>query len=368
MSVVINKAVVHRLNKEQHQEIQKSSLRDQLLPLSDPTVVSLIEGVIDAYGKKGNSLQYGVFDNSGSHGEAPQTIKDYYTNIDGVEDSTFLSLTNTIMKELHREARSTGPATGGHILFIDYQANSSRFLLVAMVKQKPGFGMKGLDVQDLQYIDLGKLHSAARFSFQRWTEYLTASSEEQNDICYLTFIGSSANNESSQYFVRALGCKAGSPSAKATKGVVIHGTKFFRSTEGLDSYADEFKRKVTVYLTNKEANPDDKTARLSEVVELARGIFAKVDIDTVDDLTENLFQHLNSEDVGVPAEFSVNKNELKKLTHIIYKDEALGINFDRGDLGTDSGSRIWYKNGQLTISKLPPKLKADIERQLGIIE
>ncbi|MGR5153197.1 nucleoid-associated protein [Photobacterium swingsii] len=368
MSLCINRAVVHFLNKERHKEIEKSSLRADLLPLEDSTVISLIEGVIDTYGKKGNSLQYGVFDNTGSHGEAPAEIKKYYGLEEDNEDTDFLALTKTIMKELHREARSIGPATGGHILFIDYQSNNARFLLVAMVKQKPGFGMKGLNVEDLQYIDLGKLHSAARFSYMKWEEFLNSSSEGKEGVCYLTFIGSRANAESAQYFVRALGCKAGSPSAKATKAVVSDGTKFFRSRVELKPYANEFKRKLTVYLTEKEASPHDKIARLSDVVEVARSLFPKENMEKVESLVEELFQHLNSEEVGVPSEFNVNKNELKKITHITYQDKDLYINFDRGDLGTDLGSRICYSDGKLTITKLPEKLKMDIERQLGLIK
>ncbi|HHP0469588.1 TPA: nucleoid-associated protein [Vibrio harveyi] len=359
MSIQVNHVIIHKLVKEKNEPIQDNVIRENILPSTSPIILKLIEGVVGVYGKKNNSVQYGVFQ-EGQGGEFPRKFSEYHLPSNGLSESEFKLLAELAMSQLYLSASGVTFATGGFILFADYTQNNTRFLLIAMVKQKPGQQITDdIDVKEVEYIDLSKLHQAARVNFDKYEQFEQADDSEKQDISYLSFVSPGNGDKTSGYFISAFGCQAGSTSSKATELVVSESVKFFKKDETLKQHAASVKEDIIHFLAQKEASGD--SVKLSEIESIARKYF---DPDTADELAEGLISHLNSDDVAVPYEFKVNKKKLERMTHVIFSSPDFKLTFDVNDLGNTSDARFYFDGEQLTIRELPDSLKSELNTVL----
>ncbi|TGZ34911.1 Nucleoid-associated protein YejK [Photobacterium damselae subsp. damselae] len=360
MGVKLNHVIIHELIKEQHNDIQPSKLRNTVLPAENKVITTLIDGIVKLYGRKNNSAQYGVFRNDEGQGDFPENIRAYKKH-DNPTAQEFIALSAVGMTELFKRAENEKLASGGYILFADYtDINHNRFFLIAMVKQKPGYHISGnLTIEDLEYIDLSRLHQAARINFSKLDKYEQADDAERADISYLSFVSPSSNKSTAGYFSLAFGCQAGTSSSTATLRVLSESIKFFKTTPELNQYVTDIKQDITNYLHQKSEAKD--TVKLSEIEKLARRYFPADDEDKAEKLADNLLTHLNSEEVGIPAEFGVSKSKLRQITHLSYKDKSMTLLFDKEELGETPDARIYFNDNKLIINNLPDALKAQLE-------
>lgn len=351
MSILLNKVIIHELVKEQRESIKPSVIRTRVINAKNPSIISLVEGVVELYGKKNNSAQYGVFKTGEGKGDFPSAFKKYY-ELPKTTDDNFREISLIGMEELFKRAESESLSSGGYILFADYISNDIRYFITAMIKQKPGYKITGeLSIEDLEYIDLSRLHQASKISFDKYGEYQKSSELERQDINYLSFV-SPASNKTSGYFILAFGCQAGAPSARATQAVVTESVAYFKNNEDLKDYSTQLRSKLYDYLESKRDSQD--SAKLSEIEKIARQFFPA---ENADQHAERLVEHLNSDEIGVPYEFVVNKSKLQKMTHIVYRGDDLQIIFDKDDLGKDHGAKYCFTGDKLVINELPDALK-----------
>ncbi|KAA1205861.1 nucleoid-associated protein [Vibrio cholerae] len=351
MSIILHHVVIHELVKEQHESIQDPVIKEQTLPTANATIKKLVNGIVDLYGKKDSSAQYGVFRTGDSRGRFPEAFDAYKKGNATVEE--FLNVTKVAMNELYSKAESQSSSSGGYILFADYEYKGNRFFLAAMVKQKPGYKITGeLKVEDLEYIDLNRLHQAAKINFNKFDVFNNADEVERNDINYLSFVSPRNNQKTAGYFILAFGCKAGAPSAKATQAVVRESVAFFKANDVLSDCANDLSKRLYEYLDRKHVSGEP--AKLSEVEKIARDFFPA---DEADDLAEKLVAHLNSEEVAVPNEFSVNKTKLYSMSHIVYKSDDFHVTLDKGDIGQNEDARFYYDGSKLVLQDLPDDFK-----------
>lgn len=78
MGIILNKVIIHELVKEQREGIKPSVIRDHVISATNPSIISLVEGVVELYGKKNNSAQYGVFKTGEGKGDFPLAFDKYY--------------------------------------------------------------------------------------------------------------------------------------------------------------------------------------------------------------------------------------------------------------------------------------------------
>ncbi|MND51871.1 Nucleoid-associated protein YejK [compost metagenome] len=351
MSIILNKVIIHELVKEQREGIKPSVIREHVINATNPSIINLVEGVVGLYGKKNNSSQYGVFKTGEGKGDFPSAFNKYYSHKNAT-DNEFRKISLIGMEELFKRAESESLSSGGYILFADYISNDLRYFITAMIKQKPGYKITGeLSIEDLEYIDLSRLHQASKISFDKYGEYQNSNELERQDINYLSFV-SPASNKTSGYFILAFGCQAGAPSARATQAVVNESVAYFQKNDELKDYAIPLRTKLYDYLESKRDTQD--SAKLSEIEKIARQFFPA---DSADKHAENLVEHLNSDAIGVPYEFVVNKSKLQKMTHIVYRGDDLQIVFDKDDLGRDHGAKYCFTGDKLVINELPEALK-----------
>lgn len=360
MTLAINYAVIHELIKDRHKEIKKPNIREKVLSNKSPAVVSLVAGVHKIYGKKNNSAHYGVFDSNG--GRYPASFHNYWRQFNSEQD--FIDLSKTVMSELQRLASGSGGASGGYILVSDYEVDSTRFLITAMLKKKNGITLsENLEPEELEEIDLNSLHQAARINYGKYQQYQNATDDERLELNYLSFVSPSSSQSAAGYFIVALGCSAGTASAKATRLLVNESVKFFKENN-MGSERFDFKNKLLEYLD--ECVNQEKSAKLSEIGEIARTYFPADEEGKADVLYEKFYSSLNGEEIGIPVEFPVNKSSLQKYTHLKHKTDRWQLLFEKGTLGETVNSEIRFdrENSSLIINEIPKEFVEKIELAL----
>lgn len=354
--MAINKVVVHELVKEQHKDIQDSNFRGAVLDPENAAVIKLLDGVTEIYGTRHNSAHYGTFVNGEGRGAFPDNFEAYK----GFEDPTneqFMALSRVGMQRLYEKASGSKPATGGYILFADYENPQGRYFLTAMIKKTPGLTLTDkLEPEELEQLDLRRLHQAARISFNRFSDYEAADEDAKEELNYLSFISSVNSKSASGYFVTALGCAPGAAATRATDNLLSESKKFFRENEELKPKREEFVNALYEYLDGKER--DGESVKLSEVGHIVTRHIPDIVADKADEFVETYMARMNSEEVAVPVEFPVSRTALNKHTRITAKGNSWKFSFDKGALGEDEAADIYYNRVEesLTLTRLPPDM------------
>lgn len=363
--LIINNVIAHELVKEQHQAIQQSNYRDAVLDTGNELVKKLIIDIIELYGTRGNSANFGTFREDEGRGEFPGQLLEYAA-IQTPNTQQFINISKKAMVSLYQKAESKTASSGGYILFIDYSNRGNRFFLVSMIKQKDGIRFnEQLEPVSLIELDLRRLHQAARINFSRLTAWLAASEDDRQELTYLSFVSPQSNKEVAGYFIEALGCTPGTSSSKATSNVVNECYDYFRNSSVLKPKAREFKEKVLQYLSDKQSAGE--SAKISEIENMARAYFPSEEDGQSDKYANEFSIKLNSDDASIPREFSVSKNSLKKFKQIIAKSDNWEIKFEMIALGEDESAQIYYnrENRKLVINELTDAIISDIEEELA---
>jgi len=188
-------AILHRIRKDRNATgagAATTQKRTARLP-ADERLIRTVEDSLKIYGK--STSGYGTFDTNETVYRFPGLPKGYAAG--GADFIAFTSeATDLIAAKMGDEAFSTG----GYALFLRYSNQGQDWMLVAMLKLKPGTGVneQTLDLSDTLTFDIDHLHEAARVDLGKWQ------AETQP---YLSFIKKRQNGaEVSRYFREALGC------------------------------------------------------------------------------------------------------------------------------------------------------------------
>lgn len=358
----INHVVIHELVKVQHEKIEKSKIKKQTLDRTHPAVTKTVENVVSAYATKKNGAHYGIFKTGEGRGCFPDSFEAYASIGSVSSKEEFIALTKTVMNELYREASNKSASSGGYLIFADYERESVRFFMVAMVKLKEGITLtEELKPEELMHLDLSRLNQAARINFTRITEYLAADEDKRFELSnYLSFVSPGATKAASGYFVQALGCAPGTAAAQATTTLVKESRAFFLKNDYLKPVASRFRSKLISFLREKAEKK--LSVSLPEVGEIARAFIPLKLAEDADDLVSDLIGYLNSERCSVPVEFPVSKVSVEKLTHIRGSADTWDISFDKSALGLTDKADVYYnqKDEKIILSNIPDKLKEQI--------
>ena len=366
MELQINHVIIHELIKEQHKPLEESNMRKKVLPSSDEFVIKLVEGALEIYGRKANAAQYGCFKTK-KVGAFPK-LYDAYSKKKINNANDFKRFSEKTIEEFEESLKegSSSPASGGYILFVDYNQDDNQFFLIAMLKNKPGLQLsQDLLPKELELIDLNKLHQAAKISRTKYYQYKNANDEDKGQITYLSFVSPSNNRAAAGYFIDSLGCEKGNSSTISTRLVLQHVPKFFREQPTLKNEdGRKVKSDLLRYLEDCSSSTPPKIAKLSEIEGIARKYFPNDAVDTADILGEKLFSLLNSDVVGIPVEFSVSNTELKKALNHKLVSSNWSMIVDKNSIGTGEDAEVRYVNKTLVISRLTYEIQQEIEADL----
>lgn len=358
----LNKIIVHELIKKKNKPLEPSNYRAEVLDPESEVVVKLVEGVVKAYGTRKNSSHYGIFE---ANKVFPQGFKKYSELSDSPTDSQFIEISKTAMSQLELAAQNVTLATGGYILFGDYESAGDRFFLVAMIKQTPGLAMsENLEPEELLRLDLDKLHQAARVNFTKLSEYEAASDNNKKTINYLSFISPASGQATAGYFVTALGCSAGSTSAQATKTVLDETKKYFLGNEELKPLHDGFRKDLLNYF--RETAESGESVTLSALGKLVHDHIPLSLAEDSESMVDELIATLNSEEFSVPAEFPVNKRAMHSRTHIKGIATNWTVELERQAIGNTASAPVFYNEAEkkLVLREVPNDVIEMIEKEL----
>lgn len=356
---------MHQLLKERYKDIEPYNKRTSELDIKNELVLKLVQSILSIYGTKYNTSTHGIFNQRiTKQNSFPLTFSSYFNQ----KKIEFYDLSINVMEHLQDKA-SYKAATGGYIFFAEYTIQGVRFLLIAMIKQKPSYSLSNsLDPEIFETLDLSRLSQAAKINFDRYKKAKNKSSSEDDnkeDFTYLSFISPSSAQSMSGYFITALGCQKGLTAAKMTNNVVVECTSFFKNDPLLKNERLKFRSAIIDYLG--ECQEKSIPAKLSSIQEIAKRYMSELkDEKLIDTKSKELLNKLNSDDIGISSEFNVNKSALDKFRKVSYKSKSLSFNFDANLLGENVGAKIYYskKSKSLTIKNLDEDARNKIEEAL----
>lgn len=378
MAFNLSHAVIHSFEKETNSGFVDPTkiVKKDLFDVTIQGVLSLVSSIHFLLGKPGNNVVWGQFGNSDRKENFPDSVS---ALLQKTTAAAFESLTHVALNELVYQAKQESFATGGHVLFAQYEVDKIPFALVAVIKQRDGLRLNANYIPiETKDIDMSKVQQAARINLARLAEFLNPEMLDdevdapidddkgfEKEKTYLCFISRGKGSEASGYFIKALGCEKGVASARATRNAIDMVEKYFKKNDGLKVFRVQAREKVIRYLQQKIQ--DGSHATLDGVYSAAvAGIPAERADLTV--LAEGLKEFLNDEDNQVPDEFVVNSVALNQKIRI--KGESgphWTLFFEKGALGTDENSKVCYlkDEGKIILSAPSEKLCRAIEKALA---
>ncbi|MBQ3643007.1 MAG: nucleoid-associated protein [Candidatus Riflebacteria bacterium] len=363
MTIQINNIVIHELVKEQHHHIQDSIIKDNVLDKNKIVIKSLAQKVINLFGTRNNTTNFGIFDTNAEDTTFQDKFRDYF-NLVAVGEQDFIDLTKAAMDSLYTKAENQSGASGGYILFIDYKTNS-RFFLVAMIKKKDGINLNdNLEPEEITQLELDKLYQVARINFNKYESFQNASEEDRMELSYLNFLKRNSSDGASGYFVSALGCSDNIAPNKVTDNLIKGSLTFFNSQDCLKNNTYNFKNKLLCFLNEKIKAKE--SAKLSEIERVAREFIPAEDIETADNIASQFMIYLNDE-CSIPSEFPVHQSTVTKYTQIRSKTSNYDLKFEKSALGTNEQDKVYYdrEHKKLILSGIPDETIAQIESELA---
>lgn len=364
MSIYIDFAVIHNIVKEKNSlAIAEIDQKEVTLDVTTTPVKALVGSLVSVVGKKNNSVIYGQFRTDHKEGPFPHGLDSYLENTPQ-SNISFLDLTSIALQEIARCAAAEPLATGGYLLFSQYQSQGTLFFIAAMIKHKDGIRLnKDLVPEGVEQLDLSKIYHAVRINISLYEQYrLEVASNEISDKCYIGFIGKSNDGKASGYFVEAFGCEKGVAAGKLIDVIVNSIETFFTQTPELIPLKQQAKEKLLDYLGEKESTGNLAT------IDGIKFAMATLLTEQQQPLLDNLESFLNDEERKIPAEFSVSKRGLQKHLKIkaVDKENGWTMQFERSTLGRTEDSIFFYdeENERLIISSLPTALKSELKKEL----
>jgi len=267
----------------------------------------------------------------------PVLLKDYAS-----AGADFIAFTHEATDLIAAKMGDEAFSTGGYTLFLRYVNLGQDWMLVAMLKLKPGTGVNDqtLDLSDTLSFDIDRLHEAARVDLGKW---------QAGTQPYLSFIKKRQSGaEVSRYFREALGCTEYTDSKHHTQQMRNAFESFCDENAWDQKQRREGRQRVFDYCEAKDkaGEPVNLTA-LSAVI---------------DDQNPAAFsEFVRDNNYEVNETFKPHKATYTRFKRISRSFGSVKISFDVQDI-LDGRVDLDDKSGRLLISNLPDELIAEIKR------
>lgn len=333
----IQEAILHRIIKQRNTTGAGSATtqkRTARLPVDD-RLTRTVEEILKIYNKATSG--YGTFDDNETVYRFPVLLRGYVA-----EGEDFIGFTSEATDLIAAKMGDEAFSTGGYALFLRYTNQGQDWMLVAMLKLKPGTGVneQTLELSDTLSFDIDHLHEAARVHLDKWN----AGTQP-----YLSFIKKRQGGaDVSRYFRGALGCTEYTDSKHHTEKM----REAFDAYVVANAWTSEQKRaarqKIFDYCEAKDkaGEPVNLTALSALIDDQNPGAFS----DYVRD---------NEYEVG--ETFSPHNGTYKRLKRISRTFGSVKVGFDVDDL-ENGGVDFDPDNDYLIIKNLPQDLIDEIKK------
>lgn len=333
----IQEAILHRIIKAKSTSGAGSATthkRTTCLP-ADERLNRTVEDILKIYNK--STSGYGTFDTNETVFRFPVLLRGYV-----VASADFIAFTSEATDLIAARMADESFSTGGYALFLRYANQGQDWMLVAMLKLKPGTGVneQTLELSDTLSFDIDHLHEAARVDLGKW---------QADTQPYLSFIKRRQGGaEVSRYFREALGCTEYTD-AKHHTGQM---REAFEAYATANAWTQERKRtarqRIYDYCDAKE--------RAGESVNLT-ALSALIDDQTPDAFSG----YVRDNAYEVSETFKPHKATYTRFKRISRAFGSVKVSFDVQDLN-DGSVDYDESNDCLVINNLPQELIDEIKK------
>ena len=339
--MVIAEAILHRIEKDKNTSgagSAQSVMRPECLTI-DEKLDRTAADILRIYTK--STSGYGTFDANETVFRFPVLLRDH---IGGGLD--FIAFTQEATRLIAAKMESEGFATGGYALFLRYTSQERDWLLVAMLKLKPGTGVieQTMELSETLSFDIDHLHEAARVDLGKW---------QANSQPYLSFVKKRQGGQDvSRYFREALGCTEYTDSRHNTEKMRDAFESYSERQNWTHDQKRDGRRRVYDYCEAKDkaGEPVNLTALSALVNDQDPGAFS---------------QFVRDEGFEVGETFKPHKATYSRFKRIQRQFGSVKVSFDVQDL---LDGRVDYDdaNGCLVITGLPAEMVEEIKQHKEI--
>lgn len=334
----IQEAIIHRIKKESGQSGDGSTSIDErktLLPIDELTQKAA-EDIRVIYNKVSNS--FGTFNSDTINYPFPAQLQNYAV----AASLDFIEFTVNVVTTIATKMRGEPFATGGYALFVRYTSNGQDWLLIAMLKLKPGTGIDEatMSLKETLNLDIDHLHEAARIDLTKWA----AGTQP-----YLSFIKrGQGKHDVSLYFREALGCTEYTDSKHHTSLALEAVERFCDDQQLTADQRKDVRRKTYDYLEERRAT--DEPANIETMSAVIFGQEPRAFVDFV-----------REKDMEINETFQPNRSVYIRLHRIKGKTGHVSVSFDVDDLNQGRVEYIQAENS-LLIRNIPAQMASEIIR------
>lgn len=329
-------SIIHRIDKDSGETPARlEAAGGELAP--SPALDDLLAGLGDAYHAKAKA--WGRFT---EEGEAANLFAgELAAYLAGT--TRFLDLTCTLAERLTVLIDAHLPA-GGYVLVVDQQQGDTRYLSLALLHHRQGFGVDAsLAVVPSHQLNLTQMTLAARLNLTQWQDG-TASHP------YLSWTRDRGGRKLAEDFQALLGAEEGLDASRETR-TLLKAFSDYVERQDLPEEASREKTEALIDYASDQARRGEPIT-LGELSEL------------VDEQQPKAFyEHIRNSDYGLAPEIPPDKRTLNQFRRFTGRTQGVSISFDSHLLG----SSVEYDEDQdrLIIKTVPKQLREQLKRRQG---
>jgi len=335
--MIIQNVVVHLIDKQ-------ADSGQSILSLSPAGIAesAALEHFLEELNKIYNSKPGKVFGSFiDEKNETDDTVQSSHTLLGNFlnEQISFIDYTHQSMNVLKHYIDQASKATGGYMVFINYTLFGSDFMLIVMLNNVAGIAVdSNLELNNINYLDISKLHLAARIDLSLWQD-------DPQSGRYISMIRGKESNKLSEYFRKFIGSDETINSKQETSELLTAVSQFCDTEIQDNEKKSQFKQKASEYCLEQA----DKGQNV--VIKDFSGYVA-------DNAVDDFMNYVNSEQFTLTDEISPNKTVIRRFNKISGRNQQVSITINEEALG----DTVIYDADKetLTLSDLPATLKAQL--------
>jgi len=336
--------IVHEVKKNNTESEFKLHPRDSENPIDNHSK-KLVKELTDLFRKTGMST--GSFITPETEDDPkPHFVKVLENHFDGSSFDDFVAFSKAATKEFIKKLNASSSSKGGYLWFNHYIYNNDHFLSIVLLRKKHGLALNDLTLDEIERLDLDKLHMAARINLSTW--------KNGSSSKYIAFkVGRDAKGVT-DYFSLFIGCEEQTQSRVDTANL-IEATKQYCIGHNLSAEKTETVKQF-VYDQCVSWKDEEQPVLLDNLSTLLDTSFA---IDKPDEHGKFL-EISQSAPFLLNNEIIIHKDALKGLTRYKGNNTKMRLSFDSELLGE---TVIYDKStGYLEFRDIPSNLKAELNK------
>ncbi len=340
--MLIHEFIIHQVEKQADQGASTLSLSPKSLEVSS-ALENFLADLNKVYNSKPSKV-FGAFlkpdtaetgNVQSEQSESLQILLSSYLK----QSSSFVELTQQAMQLLKHYIDQASKATGGYLVFVHYTLFGSDFLTIAMLNNISGVAVNtNLEIDPVDYLELSKLHLAARIDLTDWQE------DEQSGR-YISMIRGKESHKLSEYFRKFIGSDESISSKQETSELLTAVSQFCDENIDDETQKSQIKQKASEFCL-EQADKGQNVVLKDFSNYAAEGV--------VDDF----LNYVNSEQFKLSQEVAPNKTVIRRFNKLSGRNDRVSITINEEAIGE---SVIFDPEKEtLTITDLPANLKAQL--------